>query len=126
MLFRSSGAAFKHPGRVGDSPIIGSGLYVDNDIGAAAATGDGDAIMRHCVCYSVVSFMGAGRAPDAACLAALEKMAARDPRGAKVSVGIVAVDKHGRYAGAGMHRGFPYAFSTGGPAQMGQGVWVEE
>jgi N4-(beta-N-acetylglucosaminyl)-L-asparaginase len=122
----TSGSGFKHPGRVGDSPIIGSGLYVDNQFGAAAATGLGEDIMRHCACYSVVSNIEAGMAPAEACVATLKKMAARDPRGTGISIGIVAVDKQGRYAGAGMRKGFPYAFGVDGVAQLAQGVWVEE
>ena len=122
----TSGSGFKHPGRVGDSPIIGSGLYVDNRSGAAAATGLGEDIMRHCACYSVVDFMARGMAPDEACLAALTKMASRDPKGTDISVGIVAVDKEGRYAGGGMRKGFPYAYGRDGVTALAQGVWVKE
>jgi N4-(beta-N-acetylglucosaminyl)-L-asparaginase len=122
----TSGAGFKHPGRVGDSPIIGSGLYVDGEVGAAAATGQGEDIMRHCACYAVVAHMARGLAPDEACLETLRYMAQRDPRGADIAIGIVAVDKQGRYAGAGMRKGFPYACGTAGEIQVIQGVWVKE
>lgn len=121
----TSGLSYKIPGRVGDSPIIGSGLYLDQQIGAAAATGLGEDIMRHCVCYAVVQAMGEGLSPDEACRAALQRMAARDPKGTGISCGVVAVDKVGRCGGGGMRKGFPYATSTGAPAVVHQGVWVE-
>ena len=122
----TSGAGFKHPGRVGDSPIIGSGLYVDNEVGAAAATGLGEDIMRHCACYAVVAHMARGMAPDEACLETMQQMARRDPKGTDISVGIVVVDKQGRCGGGGMKKGFPYAFSGRGETRVTEGVWVEE
>lgn len=63
----TSGLAWKVPGRVGDSPIIGAGLYVDNDIGAAAVTGRGEDVIKSCAGYYIVSRMGAGRTPQEAC-----------------------------------------------------------
>ncbi|MXX78417.1 MAG: N(4)-(beta-N-acetylglucosaminyl)-L-asparaginase [Gemmatimonadales bacterium] len=63
----TSGLAWKVPGRVGDSPIIGAGLYVDNDIGAAAVTGRGEDVIKSCAGYFIVSRMGAGRTPQQAC-----------------------------------------------------------
>ncbi|MYL07015.1 MAG: N(4)-(beta-N-acetylglucosaminyl)-L-asparaginase [Gemmatimonadales bacterium] len=63
----TSGLAWKVPGRVGDSPIIGAGLYVDNDIGAAAVTGRGEDVIKSCAGYFIVSRMGAGRTPQEAC-----------------------------------------------------------
>ena len=122
----TSGAAFKHPGRVGDSPIIGSGLYVDAEVGAAAATGQGEDIMRHCASYAVVSYMGRGLAPPEACLACLREMARKDPKGTDISIGLVAVDRQGRWGGAGMRKGFPYAFCAGGEVQVAQGGWIAE
>ena len=82
--------------------------------------------MRHCACYAVVAHMARGLAPDEACLETLRYMAQRDPRGADIAIGIVAVDKQGRYAGAGMRKGFPYACGTAGEIQVIQGVWVKE
>ena len=122
----TSGAGFKHPGRVGDSPIIGSGLYADNNVGAAAATGQGEDIMRHCACYAVVEYMARGLSPAAACLAVLKKMAHTDPKGTGISIGLVAVDKQGRHAGAGMKRGFPYAFADANRVTVAQGDWIQE
>ncbi|MGQ9472325.1 MAG: N(4)-(beta-N-acetylglucosaminyl)-L-asparaginase [Candidatus Aminicenantales bacterium] len=70
----TSGLAFKLPGRVGDSPIIGAGLYVDNDIGAAGSTGRGEANILNCGSFQVVNFMAQGYSPEEACLKTLEKI----------------------------------------------------
>jgi N4-(beta-N-acetylglucosaminyl)-L-asparaginase len=71
----TSGYAFKLPGRVGDSPIIGAGLYVDNAIGAAGSTGFGEANLRTCASFLVVHFMGQGSSPEEACLKAMQAVA---------------------------------------------------
>lgn len=63
----SSGMAFKHPGRVGDSPLPGSGLYADDEVGAAVATGDGDKMMRFCPSFHVVQLMKEGCSPQESC-----------------------------------------------------------
>ncbi|XP_068685283.1 N(4)-(Beta-N-acetylglucosaminyl)-L-asparaginase-like [Montipora foliosa] len=63
----SSGMPFKHPGRVGDSPLPGSGLYADDEVGAAAATGDGDKMMRFCPSFHVVQLMKEGSSPQESC-----------------------------------------------------------
>ena len=122
----TSGAGYKHAGRVGDSPIIGSGLYVDNEVGAVAATGLGEDIMRYCASFAVVSHMERGLSPEDACLELLGHIAAKDPKGADVSIGLVAVDKQGRFAGAGMRREFPYAVCRAGDNRVLQGRWVAE
>jgi N4-(beta-N-acetylglucosaminyl)-L-asparaginase len=70
----TSGLAFKLPGRVGDSPIIGAGLYVDNTVGAAGSTGRGEANILNCGSYQVVNFMSQGFSPEESCLKALEKI----------------------------------------------------
>lgn len=62
----TSGLFMKHKGRVGDSPIVGSGFYVDNELGGAAATGVGEDIMRTCLCFQVVQLMGQGYSPEQA------------------------------------------------------------
>jgi len=71
----TSGLAFKIPGRVGDSPIIGAGLYVDNNVGAAGSTGRGEANILNCGSYQVVNYMSQGFSPEESCLKALEKIA---------------------------------------------------
>ena len=122
----TSGSGFKHPGRVGDSPIIGSGLYVDNQVGAAAATGLGEDIMRYCSSFAVVGHMARGLSPQEACLALLRQVFERDPKGAEASISLVAVDKEGRYGAGGMRQGFPYAVCAAGHNQILRGGWVVE
>lgn len=105
----TSGWGGKLPGRVGDSPIIGSGLYVDNDIGAAGATGLGENVMRYCGSFLVVELMRAGMTPEEACLEAIRRIARKDPKGTDISVNFVALDKKGRYGAAGSAKGFQYS-----------------
>ncbi len=85
----TSGMAWKLPGRVGDSPIIGSGLYVDNAIGAAAGTGYGDEMMKACVSYRVVMLMERGLSPEEACIETLRYLLRKRPS-----------DQHGYYGAA--------------------------
>ena len=108
----TSGLGGKLPGRVGDSPIIGSGLYVDNEVGAAGATGLGENIMRYCGSFLVVEFMRQGLSPQEACVATIQRIARQDPRGVDLSINFVALDKQGRYGAAGTGQGFPYAVAT--------------
>jgi N4-(beta-N-acetylglucosaminyl)-L-asparaginase len=94
----TSGLWFKIPGRVGDSPIIGAGLYVDNDIGAAGATGRGEEVIRTCGSFYTVQMMGQGMTPTQACLAACKKIVAINKRNG-VAIGFsdkfIAVNKKG-------------------------------
>ena len=108
----TSGWAGKLPGRVGDSPIIGSGLYVDNDIGAAGATGLGENVMRYCGSFLVVELMRQGLSPDDACLEALRRMARQDPKSTALSVSFIALDKRGRFGSASAGQAFHYAVTT--------------
>ena len=98
----TSGWAFKPAGRVGDSPLFGSGLCVDNEVGAAVATGDGEDIMKAVLTHEVLVRMRRGAAPAAACRAAIAQMLRGMPaeRRAEVKVGVVAVSKAGE-VGAG-------------------------
>jgi len=122
----TSGAGYKHPGRVGDSPIIGSGLYVDNEVGAAAATGLGEDIMRYCASFQVVEFMRRGMSPAEACTALLTHVRDKDPKGASASVFVIALNRDGEGAGGGMRPGFPYAVGNAAASSMHEGVWVEK
>ncbi len=98
----TSGLAFKMPGRVGDSPIIGAGLYVDGEVGAAGATGVGENILRYCASFLIVEFMRQGLAPTAACEAAIRRIAAGDRRKPEeLSVNFVAINKAGQVGAAG-------------------------
>ena len=95
----TSGWAWKYPGRVGDSPIIGAGNYADNRWGAAACTGRGEMAQRLCTAHSVVAAMRFGLSLDDAITLAMEDLNALDDpyRG---EVNIIAVDRHGRHAAA--------------------------
>lgn len=97
----TSGRAYKLPGRVGDSPIIGSGLYVDSDVGAAGATGWGENLMRHCAAMQVVQRMREGLDPMQACRETVARILAKDRPTENPSVNVLALDRHGRWGAAG-------------------------
>jgi isoaspartyl peptidase/L-asparaginase-like protein (Ntn-hydrolase superfamily) len=103
----TSGLAFKLPGRVGDSPIIGSGLYVDGEIGAAGATGVGENVLRYCASFLIVEFMRQGKSPTDACEAAIRRIAGGDGKAPQaLSVNFVAVNKAGVIGAAGTDKEF--------------------
>jgi len=93
----TSGMAWKIPGRIGDSPIIGAGLYLDNEVGAAGATGRGEEILRTCGSFFVVEQMRAGKSPQEACEALCERIIYINGGRDKVNFNdkIVAVNKNG-------------------------------
>jgi N4-(beta-N-acetylglucosaminyl)-L-asparaginase len=106
----TSGMAWKLHGRVGDSPIIGAGLYVDNDVGAATSTGVGEEVIRNCGSFLVVELMRQGHSPEEACRAAVERILKRRPGLAKdTQVGFLALDKHGEVGAWAIQKGFSYA-----------------
>jgi N4-(beta-N-acetylglucosaminyl)-L-asparaginase len=103
----TSGLAFKLPGRVGDSPIIGAGLYVDNAVGAAGAIGYGEEVMRICGSFYVVSRMRDGLSPAEACLEGCKRIAEvnrLNGREVSVNVQFTAVNKKGEVGCAAIHR----------------------
>jgi len=108
----TSGAGGKLPGRVGDSPILGSGLYVDDEVGAAGATGIGENVMRYCATFWIVELMRQGMAPQAACEEVVHRIARLDPRGYALDICFVALDKQGRYGAAASNQRFPFAVTT--------------
>lgn len=98
----TSGLAYKLPGRVGDSPIIGSGLFVDGNVGAAGATGVGENVMRYCASFLIVEFMRQGMKPTEACEAAIRRVAEGDQKPPQeLSINFVAVNKAGEVGAAG-------------------------
>ena len=105
----TSGASYKYAGRIGDSPIIGAGLYVDNAIGAATATGWGEAVIRACGSFLVVELMRQGHHPQRACELAVERVIERNPDWAQIQVGFVALDKLGRTGSYCIAPGFEFA-----------------
>lgn len=114
----TSGAAYKLPGRVGDSPIIGAGLYVDNEVGAATATGQGELMMKTVGCHLVVELMRQGLTPKEACRKAVERIAARLPDFAKFQVGFLALSKTGDSGAFCIQPGFNYAVQLQGSAAL--------
>nr|WP_295921065.1 N(4)-(beta-N-acetylglucosaminyl)-L-asparaginase [uncultured Dyadobacter sp.] len=110
----TSGMGFKMRGRVGDSPIIGGGLFVDNEIGAATSSGQGEEVIRVCGTHLVVEFMRGGSSPEEACKKAIERIVKRDPERAKTfQVGFLAVNKQGEVGAYAVQPGFAYTITTG-------------
>jgi N4-(beta-N-acetylglucosaminyl)-L-asparaginase len=108
----TSGAAWKMHGRVGDSPIIGAGLFLDNEVGAAAATGLGEAVIRTAGSAMVVELMRQGKSPYDACKEIVERIydKHKNHRDMKhLQVGFIAVNKKGEHAGYSLRSGFNYA-----------------
>ncbi len=108
----TSGLAYKMHGRVGDSPIIGAGLYVDNEIGAAVATGLGEMVMRNLSSFLVVELMRQGFSPQDACEEAIKRIAQNNPGSKDYQVGIIALDKSGNTGAYSLQKGFSYALHT--------------
>ncbi|MBE8714735.1 N(4)-(beta-N-acetylglucosaminyl)-L-asparaginase [Sphingobacterium hungaricum] len=106
----TSGMAFKMHGRVGDSPIIGAGLYVDNEIGGATSTGVGEEVIRTVGSFLVVELMRQGYSPEAACKEAVNRIIKKKPETAKeIQVGFLALNKNGEYGSYALQKGFSYA-----------------
>lgn len=109
----TSGMAYKMHGRVGDSPIIGAGMYVDNEIGAAAATGHGEEVMRIVGSHLVVELMRQGLTPEAACKKAVERIVtiakARNKPLVDLQIGFIALNKKGEHGAFCLQKGFNYA-----------------
>lgn len=110
----TSGMAFKLHGRVGDSPIIGAGLFVDNEIGAATSSGTGEEVIRICGTHLVVEFMRQGYSPEMACKKAVERIVKRDKEKAKtLQVGFLAMNKKGQYGAYAIQKGFVFSVKSG-------------
>lgn len=114
----TSGMAWKLHGRVGDSPIIGAGLYVDNEVGAATASGVGEEMIRNAASFLVVESMRHGRSPADACREAIERVVHKRPAASKtLQVCFLAINKDGEVGAYALHPGFVYAVhdATPGP-----------
>lgn len=106
----TSGMAYKMRGRVGDSPIIGAGLFVDNEIGAATSTGVGEEVIRICGSHLVVELMRQGNSPQQACEKAVERIVRNQPRKSReMQVGFLAINKNGEYGAFALQKGFTFA-----------------
>ncbi len=109
----TSGMGFKMHGRVGDSPLIGSGLFVDNEVGAATSSGQGEEVIRICGTHLVVELMRQGKSPEEACKLAVQRLVNINPEKAKTfQVGFIALNKKGQYGAFAVQPGFSYAVTT--------------
>ena len=110
----TSGQGFKMRGRVGDSPLIGAGLFVDNEVGAAVATGQGEEVIRVAGCHLVVEFMRQGNSPEDACKKAIERIIHK--RGIEklkdLQVCFIALNKNGEYGSYALQKGFEFAICS--------------
>jgi isoaspartyl peptidase/L-asparaginase-like protein (Ntn-hydrolase superfamily) len=114
----TSGWAYKTPGRVGDSPIIGAGLFVDNEIGAACATGLGEAVIRVAGSHTVVELMRQGYSPEESCKMAVERIIAKHEDMTGIQCGFIALDKHGNYGGYSVYNGFNFALTSNSGSKL--------
>jgi len=128
----TSGLAFKIPGRVGDSPIIGAGLYADNEVGSAGSTGRGEANLVNCSSIMVVEFMRQGKSPEQACLDACTRIVdhtrmrrLKDDAGRPAfSVSFYALNKKGEFGSACILSGGSYAVHDGSNARVVQCAYL--
>lgn len=107
----TSGLAFKMHGRVGDSPIIGAGLFVDGDVGGATCTGLGEAVLRTLASHLAVERMRMGDTPQQACEVAIKRVVAKNPAWRELQVGILALHRDGSHGAYGIQPGFTYALN---------------
>jgi N4-(beta-N-acetylglucosaminyl)-L-asparaginase len=121
-MVTTSGLAFKMRGRVGDSPIIGAGLFVDNEVGAATSSGVGEEVIRICGTHTVIEQMRFGKSPEEACREAVGRIVKRDPEKAKgvkadennpgMQVGFLAVSKSGEVGAFSIQPEFTYTVTN--------------
>jgi N4-(beta-N-acetylglucosaminyl)-L-asparaginase len=126
----TSGMAFKMHGRVGDSPIIGAGLYVDNEVGAATATGQGEEVIRVVGSHLVVQLMRLGRSPQKACEEAVKqihkKFELRKADMSTAQIGFLALNHLGEYGAYSLKKGFTYAVRTEKGEQLLEAAYLME
>lgn len=108
----TSGMGYKMPGRVGDSPIIGAGLFVDGEVGGAVATGSGELVMKTLGSFLVVELMRNGMTPAEACEQAVKRIAKKIPDYREHQVGFIALNKLGEYGSFCIQPGFNFAVKT--------------
>lgn len=114
----TSGMAWKIHGRVGDSPIIGAGLFVDGEVGAACATGVGEYVIRAAGSHTVVELMRQGRSPEEACREAVARILRRSPELNGTQVGFLALRNDGAHGAWSIHPGFNYALTSQGSTRL--------
>ena len=108
----TSGWAYKLHGRVGDSPIIGAGLFVDNEVGAACATGLGEAVIRISGTSIIVELMRHGFTPQQACEEAVKRIISKHDDLENMQVGFLAINTNGEVGAFSVYEGFQYAKTT--------------
>lgn len=117
----TSGMAWKIRGRVGDSPIIGAGLYVDGDVGGATSTGIGEAVIKVAGSFLIVELMRNGKSPQEACRIALERIIHKQPKYTEVKgflVGFVAMNKEGEIGAMSYRKGLQYTLHRDGVTKV--------
>jgi N4-(beta-N-acetylglucosaminyl)-L-asparaginase len=123
----TSGAGFKMRGRIGDSPIIGAGLFVDNEVGACTATGQGEDVIRVAGSHSVIELMRQGLSPEAACRKIIERIIKIKKEKAKdIQVAFLAVNKKGQVGAYAIHKGFEYAIRSEGVEKLVKAKYIME
>jgi len=129
----TSGLSYKIPGRVGDSPIVGAGLYVDNNVGAAGSTGRGEANILNCGSFTVVEFMRQGSSPEEACLKTLERIAQTsknqpyltdDEDKPRFGLSFYAINKKGEYGSATMWSGGRFSIHDGTTSRREEAAYL--
>jgi len=114
----TSGLAWKMPGRVGDSPIIGAGLFVDNEVGGAVATGHGEAVMKIAGAMVVVEAMRHGLSPRDACREAVRRIVKQQHNPKNIQVGFIALNKKGEIGAFSIKTGFKFAWCAEGKNKL--------
>lgn len=122
----TSGLAYKVHGRVGDSPIIGAGLFVDGDVGAACATGTGELVIRTSGSHAVVEMMRNGVEPEEACERAVRRILHKHPGLKGHQVGFLALRKDGAHGAYSVYKGFDYALTKEGRTQLADAPYMME
>lgn len=113
----TSGAAWKMRGRVGDSPLIGAGLYVDNEVGAATSTGLGETVIKIAGSFLIVELMRSGKSPQEACQIAVERLIHKQPQYKNIDnflAGFIAINKEGEVGGFSYKKGLQYSLHKNG------------
>ena len=122
----TSGLAFKMAGRVGDSPLIGCGLYVDNAVGAAGSTGVGEECIKIVGAHTVVEYMRQGMHPREAAAAAIKRVLSKHPPDITWNLNFYAMNKAGQHGGAAIRQGSRYAICDADGARLVDSAWVLE
>ncbi|MEO1013135.1 MAG: N(4)-(beta-N-acetylglucosaminyl)-L-asparaginase [Bacteroidota bacterium] len=122
----TSGMGFKMAGRVGDSPIIGAGLFVDNEVGGATATGMGEEVVRTVGSFLIVELMRQGKSPQEACEEGVRRIMKKNEGRKDFQIGFIAVNKKGETGGYCIHPGFSYrAYSGEGHINNPSGSYLD-